>query len=135
MVLFALGLAISSWATFEGRRADAPYPGFSDAARQFERSRRDVQDALDEYYDSFDDIVERAASTQGGPLDSKQKMAIRKEMDDAAMPFKLLLTTDGDVLRDEFQVSSDIVTRITNKESDPMPNPHRNTDYETEGET
>lgn len=135
IVLLFLGLAISCLATFEGRRADAPYPGFSDAARQFERSRRDVQDALDEYYDSFDDIVVRVFETQGDEVTARQKMAIREAMDDAIMPYKKLLTTNGDILRDEFQLSNDIITKITQKRSEPMPNPHRNTDYETEGET
>ncbi len=132
MVLFALGMAISALATFEGRRADAPYPGFSDAARQFERSRRDVQDALEEYYDSFDDMVERATLTQGSPLNHKQRMALREAMDDAIMDYKLLLTTDGDILRDEFQVSHDIVTKITQKQAEPMSRPPRpSKKYET----
>ncbi len=133
MVLFALGMAISALAVFEGRRADAPYPGFSDAARQFERSRRDVQDALEEYYESFDDIVERATQTQGGPLDHKQRMALRQAMDDAIMDYKLLLTTDGDILRDEFQLSHDIVTKITQKPAEPMPkSPRPSKDNQTD---
>ncbi|MBR9835371.1 MAG: hypothetical protein GYB42_09310 [Alphaproteobacteria bacterium] len=115
MVLFALGLAISCLAAFEGRRADAPYPGFSDAARQFERARRDVQDALDDYYDSFEDIVGRVMETQGDDLSKDQKMALRLAMDDAVLPYKKLLTTNLSILEDEFQLGKKIVEKITSR--------------------
>ena len=123
MVLFALGLSISAIATFEGRRADAAYPGFSDAARQFERQRRDVQDALEDYYDSFEDMVERAEETLGKDykLSRAERIALREAMDAAAAPFRALPLTDLNILRDEFQIPHDVVREISGRVPDPMP--------------
>ncbi|MEL7546742.1 MAG: hypothetical protein AAGJ84_08830 [Pseudomonadota bacterium] len=118
MVLFALGIAISALAIHEGRRADAAYPGFSDAARQFERARVDLQYALDDYYDSYEDIVERLEETLDiEKANPPQKLKLRAAMDDAVAPYKHLLTTHGAILGDEFQVSRDIVTRIAEEKS------------------
>ncbi len=133
MVLFALGLAISALATFEGRRADAPYPGFSDAARQFERARRDVQDALDEYYKSFNRIIARAMETQGDDLTPAQKNALRKAMDSAISPYKQLLTTDPEILEHEFQISKEVVTKVKFDQGKSRLERPRSR-YETEGE-
>lgn len=132
MVLFALGLSISAIATFEGRRADAAYPGFSDAARQFERQRRDVQDALEDYYDSFEDMVKRAAQTMGVDykLSRAERMKLRVAMDEAMAPFRALLVTDPNILRDEFQIPHDVVREISGRGPEPMPNVPRPTKSE-----
>ena len=115
MVLFALGLAISALATFEGRRADSAFPGFSDAARQIERSRRDLQDALDEYYDSYEDVFEDAKTTLGRDLTARQKITISHALDERVAAFRELLTSDPYVLRDEFDVPAEVVEKITGK--------------------
>lgn len=125
MVLFALGLAISALAAFEGRRADSAFPGFSDAARSMERARRDLQEALDDYYDSYEDFIgdqEFLLSGVEEEEDTKepvfkftpsQRLRIMELLDERVHPFRNLLTTDPDVLRDEFDVPMEAVDRIT----------------------
>lgn len=125
MVLFALGLAISAIAAFEGRKADAAFPGFSDAARQIERARRDLQDALEDYYDSYEDVLEDAEKDLGA-LSPRQKIALRRAMDARVAPFRHLLETDPDIMRDEFDVPGEVVEHVTGKT--PGPAPHRETD-------
>lgn len=114
MVLFALGLAISAIAAFEGRKADAAFPGFSDAARQIERARRDLQDALEDYYESYEDVLEDAEE-DFGTLTPHQKVALRKAMDARVQPFRRLLETDPDIMRDEFDVPEEVVEHITGR--------------------
>ena len=120
MVLFALGLAISAIAAFEGRKADASFPGFSDAARGIERSRRDLQDALDDYYDSYEDALEDAEK-DFGKLSPKQKVGLRRAMDARVSPFRRLLETDPDIMRDEFDVPEEVVEHISGKKPKIMP--------------
>jgi len=115
MVLFALGLAISAVAAFEGRKADAAFPGFSDAARQIERARRDLQYALEDYYDSYEDLVEDIEKDIGGKLKAEQKIQLRRAMDVRVEKFRRLLETDPDVLCDEFDVPPEAVEHITGK--------------------
>ncbi len=112
MVLFALGLAISAVAAFEGRRADSPFPGFSDAARQLETARRDLQYALEDYYDTFEDVVKDAESILGAPLSRSEKVALRRHLDSRVVSFRELLTSDPDLLSDEFDVDSKIIDRV-----------------------
>ena len=120
MVLFALGLAISAIAAFEGRKADASFPGFSDAARGIERSRRDLQDALDDYYESYEDALEDAEK-DFGKLSPKQKVGLRRAMDARVSPFRRLLETDPDIMRDEFDVPEEVVEHISGKKPKIMP--------------
>lgn len=115
MVLFALGLAISAVAAFEGRKADAAFPGFSDAARQIERARRDLQYALEDYYDSYSDIVEDIEEDIGVKLTAQQKITLRRAMDGRVEKYRRLLETDPDVLCDEFDVPPEAVEHITGK--------------------
>ena len=115
MVLFALGLAISAVAAFEGRKADAAFPGFSDAARQIERARRDLQYALEDYYDSYSDIVEDIEEDIGVKLTAQQKITLRRAMDARVEKYRRLLETDPDVLCDEFDVPPEAVEHITGK--------------------
>ena len=115
MVLFALGLAISAVAAFEGRKADAAFPGFSDAARQIERARRDLQYALEDYYDSYSDIVEDIEEDIGIKLTAQQKITLRRAMDGRVEKYCRLLETDPDVLCDEFDVPPEAVEHITGK--------------------
>jgi hypothetical protein len=122
MVLFALGLAISAIAAFEGRKADAAFPGFSDAARGIERSRRDLQDALDDYYDSYEDALEDAEE-DFGRLTPKQKVSLRRAMDARVSSFRRLLETDPDIMRDEFDVPEEVVEHISGKNPKVMPRP------------
>lgn len=120
MVLFALGLAISAIAAFEGRKADAAFPGFSDAARSIERARRDLQDALEDYYDSYEDVLADAEKDIGA-LSPKQKIALRREMDARVDPFRRLLETDPSIMRDEFDVPGEVVAHVTGRTPDPVP--------------
>jgi len=114
MVLFALGLAISALAAFEGRRADSAYPGFSDAARQFERAREDLQYALEDYYDRYESWEAEAGRVLGnGELSGHQKVLLRRALDVRVVPFRRYLTTDADVLRDEFDVPDEAIEQIT----------------------
>jgi hypothetical protein len=115
MVLFVLSLAISALAAFEGRRSDSPFPGFSDAARIFERARESLRRALDEYYDGYDDVVAEAKKTLGG-LSVSDEIELRRLLDARVEQYrKLLLTSDPDLLRDEFAVPSEVIERVTGK--------------------
>ncbi|MEL6831006.1 MAG: hypothetical protein AAFO63_12820, partial [Pseudomonadota bacterium] len=81
-------------------------------------ARVDLQYALDDYYDSYEDIVERLEETLDiEKANPPQKLKLRAAMDDAVAPYKHLLTTHGAILGDEFQVSRDIVTRIAEEKS------------------
>ncbi|MEO0608449.1 MAG: hypothetical protein AAFY82_09475, partial [Pseudomonadota bacterium] len=109
MVLFALGLAIAAFAAFEGRRLDSPFPGFSDAARGLERARTDLQDALFDFEESYDDIKDLVLEVKYGPdglddhdLTPQEKMTIHRTMQDMAAPYIKLLRTTDDGLSDEF---------------------------------
>lgn len=127
MVLFALGLAISAIAAFEGRRADSAFPGFSDAARSIERARRDLQDALDDYYASYDDFIAEQEELlfgdgKDGPPDAERRTFTVDErariiagLDGRVARFRNLLETSADVLRDEFDVPHEAVALITGK--------------------
>lgn len=112
MVLFALGLAIAAVAAFEGRRADSPFPGFSDAARQLEGARLDLKDALEEYYESFEDVVENAEDVLGTKLKKTQRVALRKAMDARVHVYRDLLQSNPELLSDEFDVELEIVNRV-----------------------
>ena len=133
MVLFALGLAISALAAFEGRGADASFPGLSDAARQFERSREDLRFALEDYYDAIDDLVIEARQIAEGIYDDeddrpegfradergyskftrKDELLLRSMLASRVEFAQRLLATKRDILSDEFAVDMDIVDRIT----------------------
>ncbi len=134
MVLFALGLAISALAAFEGRGADASFPGLSDAAREFEKARVDLQDALDEYYEAIEDwVLETKRLAVGDPLDEDEKgdeslkgegyqklsrdeeLRLRTLLRQKVEPYRALLTSDSDILSDEFGVDQDIVDRFVSR--------------------
>ncbi|MEO1475647.1 MAG: hypothetical protein AAFS13_04640, partial [Pseudomonadota bacterium] len=123
MVLFALGLAISALAAFEGRRADSAFPGFSDAARATERARRDLQDALDEYYDSYEAFIEDQeillsgdeTETRSFKFTRDERLRIIQVLDERVEHYRQLLDSDVAVLRDEFDVPYEAVERITGK--------------------
>ncbi len=115
MVLFALGMSISIFAAFEGRRLDSPFPGFSDAARQLERQRGDLLDSIDEYLESFEDVVEDIESINGAPLTPKQKVLVSKKMAERMEPYRDLLRTSNTVLSDEFGVEMDVVKEFIEK--------------------
>lgn len=131
MVLFALGVSISALAAFEGRKSDSAFPGFSDAARQLEGARRDLQDALADYYDAYPDFVYEAASVLGTPvlkadgspeldeddepvkeLSPQQEVQLMRLLDKQVEPYRKLLTSDPDLMRDEFAVPMDAVERV-----------------------
>lgn len=129
MVLFVLGIAISSLAVFEGRRADSAFPGFSDAARSIEGARRELQGALDDYYDSYEDFItdqeflltgtdeddeaEDATAPPAFRFTPLQRLRIIELLDQRVHPFRKLLTTEPEVLRDEFDVPMEAVDRIS----------------------
>ena len=134
MVLFALGMAISALAAFEGRKSDSPFPGFSDAARQFERARKDLQGALDDYYAAYPDIIDEAEmivgdvetgrdgepvlDEEGYPvrrLTGAQEIQLMQLLDDRVIPYRKLLTSDPDLMRDEFGVPMEAVERVTGR--------------------
>ncbi|MEO0548618.1 MAG: hypothetical protein AAFZ91_01765 [Pseudomonadota bacterium] len=109
MVLFALGIAIAAIAAFEGRRLDSPFPGFSDAARQLESARTDLEDALYEYDNSCEDVFELIEEIKGTPPSPREKMIVMNTMRDMMVPYVDLLRTSDDVLSDEFGLEQDIV--------------------------
>lgn len=112
MVLFALGLAISALAAFEGRKADSAFPGLSDAARHFEGARRDLQYALEDYYDGYEDVIEEIERDFGGKLGGTEKVKLRKAMDDAVSDYAGMLETAEALLADEFDVDDEVVTLV-----------------------
>lgn len=119
MVLFALGLAIAAFAAFEGRRLDSPFPGFSDAARGLERARTDLQDALFDFEESYDDIKDLVLEVKHGPdgmddqdLTPQEKMTIHRTMQDMAAPYIKLLRTTDDGLSDEFGLEHAIIDQF-----------------------
>ena len=119
MVLFALGLAIAAFAAFEGRRLDSPFPGFSDSARGLDRARSDLQDALYDFEDSYDDIKELVLEVKYGPeemddkdLSAQEKMIIHRTMQTMMAPYQKLLRTTDDGLSDEFGLEHDIIDQF-----------------------
>ena len=119
MVLFALGLAIAAFAAFEGRRLDSPFPGFSDSARGLERARSDLQDALYDFEDSYEDIKELVLEVKYGPeemegkdLSAQEKMIIHRTMQEMVAPYQKLLRTTDDGLSDEFGLEHDIIDQF-----------------------
>ena len=122
MVLFALGLAIAAFAAFEGRRLDSPFPGFSDAARGLERARVDLQDALYDFEDSYDDIKDMVLEVKHGEagmenkdLNPQEKMVIYRTMRDMMAPYQELLRTTDDALSDEFGLEHKIIDQFKAK--------------------
>lgn len=124
IVLFALGVAISALAAFEGRRADASFPGLSDAARHLEGARRDLQYALKKYYENYDDVIEtveenrkNSAKEDDGNIEhklkEKERIALIRALDKRVEKYKRLLSSDPDLLRDEFSVPDEAVERLT----------------------
>ena len=109
MVLLALGLAIASIAAFEGRRLDSPFPGFSDAARSLENSRTDLEYAIDDFNESYEDIFELVSEIKGGALTSQEKMVVMNTMADMMRPYQSLLRTSDQILSDEFGLEQDII--------------------------
>ena len=125
MVLFALGLAIAAFAAFEGRRLDSPFPGFSDAARGLERARSDLQDALYDFEDSYEDIKELVLEVKYGPeemededLNAQEKMIIHRTMQEMVAPYQKLLRTTDDGLSDEFGLEHAIIDQFRVKADD-----------------
>lgn len=131
LVLLALGLAISSFAAFEGRRLDSPFPGFSDAARGLERARSDLRDALYEFDESYVDIKAVILETKFGPADpedpedlynlnrkdgkdltASEKMTVRRTMTSMTAPYLELLRSTDSALSDEFGLEHDIVDQF-----------------------
>jgi hypothetical protein len=119
MVLFALGLAIAAFAAFEGRRLDSPFPGFSDSARGLERARSDLQDALYDFEESYEDIKELVLEVKYGPeemddkdLSAQEKMIIHRTMQEMVAPYQKLLRTTDDGLSDEFGLEHDIIDQF-----------------------
>lgn len=112
MVLFALGLAISALAAFEGRKADSAFPGLSDAARHFEGARRDLQDALEDYYDGYEDVIEEVESDFDGKLTGADKVRLRQTMDHTVEKYAVMLETADKLLADEFDVDGEVVALV-----------------------
>lgn len=112
MVLFALGLAISAIAAFEGRKADSPFPGFSDAARKLETARVDLQDALFDFDESYDDIKDVIEEVKGGELSAQEKMVVHRTMKEMVAPYAELMRTSDPTLSDEFGLEQDIIDLI-----------------------
>ncbi len=109
MVLLALGLAIAAIAAFEGRRLDSPFPGFSDAARQLESARVDLEDALDDFEQSYEDIFELVKEIKGADLTPGEKMVVMNTMTEMILPYQNLLRTSDKILSDEFGLEKEII--------------------------
>jgi hypothetical protein len=112
MVLLALGLAIAAIAAFEGRRLDSPFPGFSDAARSLESARADLEDALDDFDQSYEDTFELVEDIKGAPLSPAEKMVVMNEMKAMMLPYQQLLRTSDEILSDEFGLDHDIISLL-----------------------
>ena len=119
MVLFALGLAISALAAFEGRKADSAFPGLSDAARHFEGARRDLQYALEDYYDSYEDVIEEIERDFDGKLNGADKVNLRRAMDTTVEKYAVMLETADKLLADEFDVDGEVVALVRRYGSHP----------------
>lgn len=112
MVLLALGIAIAVFAAFEGRRLDSPFPGFSDAARQLEGARADLEFALDDFDQSYEDVFELIEEIKGSEPTRREKMIVMNTMRDMMIPYTELLRSTSDILSDEFGLEEDIVERL-----------------------
>lgn len=108
VVLFALGMAIAALAAFEGRRSDAPFPGLSDAARQLEKSREDLREALMDYYDSYDDIIDdikqylKQDDGAAVKVHLNDRVELYRRLDDKVRKYRYLLETPLEELLAEF---------------------------------
>ena len=123
MVLFALGLAISALAAFEGRRSDSPFPGLSDNTRHFERAREDLEEALEDYYDTQEETIELArefASQHNLRFPEAQDIKLREEIRRRVARYAILLNTHPDMLAVEFDVPHEAVGLVTDN-SDEYP--------------
>lgn len=109
MVLLALGLAIACIAAFEGRRLDSPFPGFSDAARQLESARTDLEDALDDFEQSYEDVFDLIETIKGATPTPGEKMLVMNTMTQMMLPYIELLRTSDKVLSDEFGLEKEII--------------------------
>ena len=76
--------------------------------------------ALDDYYESYEDALEDAEK-DFGKLSPKQKVGLRRAMDARVSPFRRLLETDPDIMRDEFDVPEEVVEHISGKKPKIMP--------------
>lgn len=117
MVLLALGLAIASIAAFEGRRLDSPFPGFSDAARQLESARTDLEDALDDFEQSYEDVFELIETIKGATPTAGEKMLVMNTMTEMMLPYIELLRTSDNILSDEFGLEKEIIDLMKVKTS------------------
>lgn len=127
MILFALGIAISALAAFEGRGADATFPGLSNAARQFEKARQDLQFALDDYYDAVPEMIDEVREVFAGQhiesdelrgggyraMGLDEEVALEALLKNKVAFAQALLGTPREILSDEFALDQDIVDAIT----------------------
>lgn len=116
MVLFALGVAISALAAFEGRRSDSPFPGLSDNTRHFERAREDLEEALEDYYETEEETVELArefAAMHKVSISQQKDIELRKAIHARVERFAKLLKTDPEMLAVEFDVPQKAVKLVT----------------------
>ncbi|MEL6258784.1 MAG: hypothetical protein AAFQ67_06990, partial [Pseudomonadota bacterium] len=133
--------SISALAAFEGRGADASFPGLSNAARHFEQSRTDLKDALADYYDAIDDLVIEAKEILAGAYDDSDgesdgppetpealkdmgygamtlddEIRLRTLLTSRVAEYERLLESDPDLIRDEFGVDAAAVKKVTGKD-------------------
>ena len=121
MVLFALGIAISALAAFEGRRSDSPFPGLSDNTRHFERAREELEEALEDYYDTEEETVELArefAKHHKVSFPQKKDIQLRKSIRSRVARYAILLDTHPDMLAVEFDVPQRAVELVTDHKSE-----------------
>lgn len=121
MVLFALGVAISALAAFEGRRSDSPFPGLSDNTRHFERAREDLEEALEDYYETEEDTVELArefAKHHKVSFPQRADIHLRKAIRSRVARYAILLDTHPDMLAVEFDVPQKAVELVTDYKTD-----------------
>jgi len=121
MVLFALGVAISALAAFEGRRSDSPFPGLSDTTRHFERAREDLEEALEDYYETEEETVDLArkfAAEHGVSFSQSKDIQLREAIRSRVARYAILLNTHPDMLAVEFDVPQKAVELVTDHKSD-----------------
>ncbi len=124
LVLFILSLTIAAIAAFEGRRSDAAFPGLSDATRQLHRARDALKEALDDYYESYDDVVEdvrimlQEDDAGGARFTADDRIALYRALDERVARYRRLLQTSPDILRDEFALPDEVVDLFTELEDE-----------------
>ena len=83
-----------------------------DAARQLETARSDLEDAIDDFNESYEDVFELVESIKGSSLSPNEKMIVMNTMAEMMLPYQNLLRTSDQILSDEFGLEQDIINLL-----------------------